>query len=262
VANVGKLIESLSAELGHIRLLRFVLGAMAISNLKSCSRCGDVPTDLGRVTVSTTCGHIVGCDHCFSEGEEKTLFDTRCCHLFVPEFALPGTAFGMLVDATLDDKIQSLKTSRMRKVISIIRSFIETPESGVVFVQHEMLKNDLVEACKAVDVSCFDGWSYTTRQVARFTQAAKGGKQGSILILQLDSADAAGWNLQCANHVIFLAPLLAGSSEAEHAATMTQAIGRCLRPHQTKEVHVYHLGARTTVEEGMVRQYLGKISKK
>lgn len=95
------------------------------------------------------------------------------------------------------------------------------------------------------------------------TTLATGSTQGPkplarILLLKIDSPDAAGWNLHCANHVIFLAPYVGPSREVELAA-MAQAVGRAHRFQQKREVHVYHLSADGTVEGRLVEDIVGKL---
>ncbi|KAJ5124309.1 uncharacterized protein N7515_008182 [Penicillium bovifimosum] len=58
---------------------------------------------------------------------------------------------------------------------------------------------------------------------------------------------AAEQNLRCANHVVFLSPLIA-STRNEYDSGMTQAIGRARRHGQTKTVHVYHLLVKFTYD--------------
>lgn len=65
-------------------------------------------------------------------------------------------------------------------------------------------------------------------------------------------------NLQCANHVIFLAPLSV-PSQHEYEAGMTQAIGRARRFGQARDVHVYHMLARETVDVNIVQDRNGKV---
>ncbi|KAJ5151239.1 uncharacterized protein N7482_010491 [Penicillium canariense] len=68
-----------------------------------------------------------------------------------------------------------------------------------------------------------------------------------VLILLLGGVMAAGLNLQCANHILFLSPLLA-STQHDYEAGMTQAIGRSRRCGQKRTVHTYHLLTRRTAE--------------
>lgn len=72
----------------------------------------------------------------------------------------------------------------------------------------------------------------------------------NVLVLSLASK-AAGMNLTCTSHVVFLHPFL--DREQERAAAWeAQAIGRVARPGQTKQVHVWRFITRNTVEAELV----------
>ena len=65
-------------------------------------------------------------------------------------------------------------------------------------------------------------------------------------------------NLQCANHVIFLSPMLA-NTQYDYESTMTQAIGRSHRFGQLKEVHVYHFLALSTIDVNIIQDRRQKV---
>lgn len=65
-------------------------------------------------------------------------------------------------------------------------------------------------------------------------------------------------NLQCANHVIFLSPLL-GQTQYDYDSSMAQAIGRCRRYGQTRHVHVYHLLAKLTIDVNIFQERRDKV---
>ena len=60
-------------------------------------------------------------------------------------------------------------------------------------------------------------------------------------------------NLVNANHVIFVAPLLA-EDQYKYDASMAQAIARCRRYRQEKEVHIYHFAALRTIDVDILEQ--------
>ena len=59
-------------------------------------------------------------------------------------------------------------------------------------------------------------------------------------------------NLQNANHVIFLSPVLA-NSQYDYDSIMTQTTGRCLRYGQKKHVHIYHFLALNTIDVNILQ---------
>ena len=71
---------------------------------------------------------------------------------------------------------------------------------------------------------------------------------GRVLILRVMDEKSAGANLTCANHAIFLSPLLTTSDE-EYKAYETQAIGRLVRFGQQKPVTIWRLNAAATIDE-------------
>ena len=73
-----------------------------------------------------------------------------------------------------------------------------------------------------------------------------------IMLMSLDSS-ASGTNLTVANHVFFVHPMLAKDNE-QAVAYEKQAIGRILRPGQTKDVTVWRFVAEETLEEELLNQ--------
>jgi site-specific DNA-cytosine methylase len=77
-----------------------------------------------------------------------------------------------------------------------------------------------------------------------------------VLILMLDSEDAAGWNLQVCNHVIFAAPYVT-PTKVRYEMVMKQAVGRASRNGQNKVVHVYHVALARTTETAILSERMG-----
>ena len=75
-------------------------------------------------------------------------------------------------------------------------------------------------------------------------------QQSDYVLLSSLSKKAAGTNLQIANHIVFLHPFRA-PNQTTVAAWEAQAIGRCQRPGQTKQVHVHKFFSRGTIEQAM-----------
>merc|ERR1712232_1043623 len=75
-----------------------------------------------------------------------------------------------------------------------------------------------------------------------------------ILLLSLEHS-ASGTNLTAANHVVFVHPMSAMSSERA-VSYEAQAIGRCRRWGQEKsEVHCWRFVTRGTVEEALTAEH-------
>lgn len=59
-------------------------------------------------------------------------------------------------------------------------------------------------------------------------------------------------NLQNANHVIFLSPVLT-DTQYDYNSTMVQTIGRCRRFGQKKRVHIYHFVALESIDVNVLQ---------
>lgn len=248
VAQVAFITESLAQGLRRLRFLRFVQATGSLESLARCPCCGFMVDDLLEVKVSPQCGHLSACERCLVR---EAWF---CCPAYEPSKSLLAHQLTMKAPGSLGE----VRGSRMREAVALIKSF-PGDDFTLVFVQFPELTNAFVKECNSEGIAIIDGTHRTRLAVDRFRKAATGhptkgngkGDTPRVLVLQVDSPDAAGWNLHCANRIVFLAPLVAESPE-ERLATMTQAIGRSWRPRQTKVVHVYHLVARGTIELDMV----------
>jgi hypothetical protein len=80
------------------------------------------------------------------------------------------------------------------------------------------------------------------QQIASFCQ-----NKDTVLVLNASDETAAGSNIQVANHVIFLSPLLR-DNQYSYDSTMAQAIGRVRRHGQTRPIHVYRICALHTID--------------
>jgi len=73
-----------------------------------------------------------------------------------------------------------------------------------------------------------------------------------VLLLEVDSANAAGANLTIANNVFFVSPVVSDTQQ-EYDAWETQAIGRVRRYGQEKTVKIWRFVAKGTIDEDIVR---------
>ncbi|KIY00397.1 uncharacterized protein Z520_04082 [Fonsecaea multimorphosa CBS 102226] len=235
VAMVESHLEVLLRGLRRLRFLGVVVGAFeSTSPPGECSTCGEMPLHKAGLSVATQCGHLL-CEQCLSK---------ECCEFAGAGKVIPVSQFELRATSGAP---ASVAGARMRLAVALVKKATQEGDLVLVFAQFEGMKNAFVKACRAADIVCHDGYQGATAQaVETFRQS----KEPGVLVLKVDSPDAAGWNLQVANHVIFLAPFVAG--EEERKATIAQAIGRSWRFGQKKDVHVHHLAAMTTVEPGMV----------
>ncbi|KAK6382239.1 hypothetical protein LTS17_004126 [Exophiala oligosperma] len=231
---VRDLIPSLSEGMGRMRFLNLVSSVVKAEALQGCSACGQQETDYDLVQVSVKCGHIVACLGCASGSSHPT----GCCHLFRPDNVDRASRFVRQLDAGVQGVSDLVRGTMAQKAISLIKGRIPPAESVVVFMQFAWTKDLFIEGCHQTNIAVCDGWRGGTSSIEEFKQAAGAGQ--AVLVLKVDSEDSAGHNLQVANHVVFLGPVM-GMSKEERAATMEQAVGRCRRHGQQKLVHVWHL---------------------
>ncbi|KAH0843554.1 hypothetical protein FOPE_08425 [Fonsecaea pedrosoi] len=236
MAMVETHLEVLLRGLRRLRFMGVVVDSFeGTSPSGECSTCGNTPLHKAGLSVATQCGHLL-CELCLSK---------ECCEFRAAGDIIPVNLFEL---RTTSGAPGSVTGARMRLAVAIAKTATQEGDSVLVFAQFEGMKRAFVEACRAADVVCYDGYQGASARAA--VENFRQGKEPGVLVLKVDSPDAAGWNLQVANHVIFLAPFVAG--EEERKATMAQAIGRSWRPGQKKDVRVHFLTALTTIEPGMV----------
>jgi hypothetical protein len=118
----------------------------------------------------------------------------------------------------------------------------------ILFVQYEeemeAVRNALEEA--NIPTSVVNGPSRSASKViAEFKDPEE---KKTVIVLNASAETSAGLNLQNANHVIFLSPLLRDQMYA-YNADMAQAIGRARRERQPeRKVHVYRIVALDTID--------------
>ncbi|KAJ9607093.1 hypothetical protein H2200_008165 [Cladophialophora chaetospira] len=227
MARVENHFEILMHGLRRLRLVTAV--ANAPYNLDAnCHRC-PTPLDGANASISIFCGHTL-CRQCVGK---------PCCRSGGATNAAPASRFSK---GDLGGVPSTIPCSRIRVAVALVKEAVEAKKSVLVFAQFKGMKDAFVEACKGT-VECHDGFLAAERAVETF-RAASG---AACLVLKVDSADAAGWNLQGASTVVFLSGPVFGSA-AEREAAMRQAVGRSWRPGQTESVSVYQLVASNTNE--------------
>ncbi|KAK8005367.1 hypothetical protein PG990_011404 [Apiospora arundinis] len=165
----------------------------------------------------------------FSEFKDRKI---AAQHLNSPD---PGKAF--VPKNNLD--------SKLRQVIGLINA-IPDDERIVLFGQHQAILENTVQAFKDNGIPCA---STNSADITEHESPLESFKKGDfrVLVMKVNSAEAAGGNLVRANHVIFLTPII-GSSQHLYDGYMRQASGRCIRHGQERPVHVYHCVTEGTLE--------------
>ena len=86
------------------------------------------------------------------------------------------------------------------------------------------------------------------KEMSEALEEFKNEGKNRVLLLNVTNESASGANLTCANHAIFLSPLLE-SSQIAYTAHETQAIGRLVRYGQLKPVKIWKFVTCDTIDE-------------
>ncbi|KAJ5103155.1 hypothetical protein N7532_003684 [Penicillium argentinense] len=225
----------------------------------SCSRCSKGSSrgtskgklDKNKLTILRTCGHVL-CADCLEKCTYQTCPVEKCHsstekvhHVAAAERSAEGC-------------------SKLNELVRVITSIPES-EQVLLFCQYTDIL-DKVEAVLTSEKIGFCRANNTGGPISRFQGKVKRNeRKPKVLLLRMASMEMAGlyvnpstkiiysnvkteWtnpsftrNLQCANHVIFLCPIVTDSQE-QWEAHMTQAIGRARRCGQKSDcVHIYHI---------------------
>jgi len=234
----------------------------ASADQRSCSICLD--DDIPREELSiTSCAHIFH-TACIAEVVAKM----GCCPLCRKRLdaARDLTALAAEVQPERDKTSQSLDEadpevasrfgSKLAAIAARLQAIKVQGEKAIVFCQWEDLKRKIADALSTIGLDHFElsGNVYQRSEVIRRFQEESGPGVAHVLLLSLEHS-ASGTNLTAANHVVFVHPMNAISSE-KAVSYEAQAIGRCRRWGQAKsEVHCWRFVTRGTVEEAITADH-------
>ncbi|KAJ5591523.1 uncharacterized protein N7459_001892 [Penicillium hispanicum] len=240
----------------NIRFFQAMIDTQS-SKTVSCQGCKAPADENISLTVLRSCGHTL-CSDCIMNDS----FDQTCVASGCGGSAILSKRISV---STLGTGSRAIESSKLSMMIETINK-VPDDELVLLFVQFQDLMLIASHALTSANINHRMARQQSTKAILEFIAptAEKGKKvkqkllQPKVLILHLGGAMAAGLNLQCANHVIFLAPLFV-PSQHEYEAGMTQAIGRARRFGQTRDVHVYHMLARETVDVRIFQDRSGKV---
>ena len=200
----------------------------------------DCPTTHGQsIAVSALCGHRV-CEECYTESKNK--HETQCraggCGASMHDYHL-------LWSHTLSASTQTTSHgAKLEAAIRLLNGIKSKGEKAILFVQFAEQLHQVEAALSATTISSTIVFHSTTagQQISSFRSNAD-----TVIVLNASDETAAGSNLQAANHVIFLSPLLR-DSQYGYDSTMAQAIGRVRRHGQQKRISVYRVCALHTID--------------
>ncbi|KGO52427.1 Zinc finger, RING-type [Penicillium expansum] len=215
--------------------------------IPQCQNCKSDLEEKKDVNVLKICGHAL-CKNCLDAAitqQHKPCPVLGCSSQIVQSKIVPGEI--------LVSEDQAIQSTKLNELVKIIRK-VPKDELILIFVQISHLLPVASNALKAAKIEHRMVTQTNLKGIGEFTdppKPKKGTTQPSsrpkALILNLGNSMAAGLNLQCANHVIFLSPYHT-ASDHEYDAGMTQAIGRARRFGQNRKVYAYHLLVKNTYE--------------
>ena len=195
----------------------------------------------GDVAVSAVCGHVV----CLESYKDMAARGSAQCPVSGCSADMHGQ--NLLWRSKMAD-VETAKSpygTKIAKAIDILLEILRRGDKAVLFVQ----TNDQLDVVRtALQVAGISATVPTGSSAARDIEAFKDGSNNkTVIVLNSSEETAVGLNLQIANHVLFLSPLLCEQQYA-YGATMAQAVGRVDRPGQEKEISVYRIFAIDTID--------------
>jgi site-specific DNA-cytosine methylase len=205
---------------------------------QQCSAAGN-STDA--MAIHSLCGHRV-CQPCYLESKEKHI--TQCA---AAGCTAPQHDHHLLWSHILDKTSKaSPYGAKLDAATRLLRDIKKKGEKAIIFVQYSDQLDQAETALQHANVAAtvVISGSIAGEQIADF---CKNNNNDTVLVLNASDETAAGSNIQAANHVIFLSPLLR-DSQYGYDSTMAQAVGRVRRHGQKRPIHVYRICALHTID--------------
>lgn len=221
----------------YINNVQKIRDSSAPTTCDSQSCCSD--GKLGqRVAVSALCGHRV-CQQCHETAREQ--HRTRCA---APGCSASQQDHHLLWSHKLKQSSEaSSHGAKFEAAIQLLQRIQGKGEKAILFVQFPEQVQQAAIALKEKSIAAtIVGKDTAGSQIATFCT-----NKDTVLVLNASDETAAGSNIQAANHVIFLSPLLR-DNQYSYDSTMAQAIGRVRRHGQTRPIHVYRICALHTID--------------
>jgi site-specific DNA-cytosine methylase/SNF2 family DNA or RNA helicase len=200
----------------------------------------DHQLDGDKRAVSAFCGHVI-CRSCFQRSQQSlsVMCPAEGCSSELYNYHL-------LWRQKMGDPTTKMHGAKLASAMSLLKTIQHNIEQAIVFVQ---FSSQLAEVKAALKANGLPAIIVHSENESEKIEDFKTSSSDTAVAIVLNTADrtASGANLQNANHVIFLSPLLK-NSQYEYSATMAQAIGRVRRHGQKRDVHVHRLVALDTID--------------
>ncbi|KAK5684340.1 hypothetical protein LTS10_004207 [Elasticomyces elasticus] len=194
------------------------------------------------IAVSAFCGHSV-CKRCYARLRE--MHNTHCpeadCSCSMEDYHLLWKSKMGDLDVTQSTPYGA----KLDKAIDLIEHIREKHEQVILFIQYATQFDEVARALEDRQLPSLlvKDTGKAAAQVKQFQED----RDSTLIVLNASDETAAGLNLQNANHVIFLSPLLRDTQYA-YEATMAQGVGRVRRHGQTRQIFVHRTVALNTID--------------
>ncbi|KAF2862269.1 hypothetical protein K470DRAFT_293732 [Piedraia hortae CBS 480.64] len=204
------------------RSLRFFARLQEFQSRLQCDK-EHCPAKRGDMAISAVCGHVV-CETCWKKIDAGRGY--KC-----PARQCSSTMhhYNLLFGRTLPPS-PSPTNAKTEAVVTLLRQIRSVDEQAILFLQYDpkskqgkALLHHLTTTLQSHGIGAVSITDTTNVDTA--VQTFYRNPQTTVLILNASSETAAGLNLQNANHVIFLSPLLKPTAY-HYKAAMAQTIGR------------------------------------
>lgn len=254
---VHHLVQLRNETAARQRSLRYFENIRSIQLSKGRGSSGDCPSckkalSMDTLSLSSVCGHVC-CETCGRQEAWKGKCPEPGCNADAkPSSIVLASSLGV------ENEQVSAFGEKMSQLAYLLRdsSLIPKDDKVILFVQFEGLLRKTAHALQSYGIK-FTRVRGSAKQRSQTLDEYQRGVSPRVLLLDIADESAAGSNLTIANHVIFLSSLVT-DDQATYRSTLQQARGRCLRFGQTKEVHVWHLLARSTIDEEIFERREGR----
>ncbi|KAI1355229.1 hypothetical protein F5Y01DRAFT_201462 [Xylaria sp. FL0043] len=226
--------------------------------LRQCNSCGESCNDLRFLP---DCGHFICPKHLevrfCGQIESKKYPNGSGCSALVHKRSIPIQQIdhctldvtSAQAQAVLDGEPPKV-SSKTWKIVNTIENIVdESNDRILVFYQFEKQMEEIRIMLKYSGISFA---AYSANGMIDSHTAGPDTDKKQVRIFQLNSEEAAGTNLQDANHVMFVNTPIFGRQE-DFERYVKQAKGRVVRHGQRKEVHVYYFVTANTFEVDLLQ---------
>ncbi|EJD41795.1 hypothetical protein AURDEDRAFT_105919 [Auricularia subglabra TFB-10046 SS5] len=246
--NMRRVIKELTGRVRSHRYFKAVRDVQGAGDALSveCPGCGANNLGPSDVSLLSSCGHM-GCRKCVRELADKE----ECVHFASGKCKDSARASNIVPADTLgmDDSVHQGKHfgRKLEMIVDHIENVIPKKERILIFVQFPDLTKKVAAALSENDIGFLEIQGSAHNKSKSLETFQEDGATTRVLLLNVMDESASGANLTCANHAIFISPLLAPSQEI-YDACETQAIGRLRRYGQSKKVHIWRFLTRNTMD--------------